>query len=247
MRALVTGAGGRVGRALALRLASGGHDVAVHYNGSAEGAEETARGVREAGRRAAALQADLLDAGAVGALVARAAEALEGPLDVLVNNASLFDRDQLETATAEGFDRHMAVHARGPMLLIHAFAEQAPRTSCVVNLIDAGVLHPGPDFFTYTLSKSALVTLTRTAALALAPRIRVNAIAPGPTLPAPRQRPEHFEALRAATPLGQGSDLDDLAQALDFLLGAKAVTGVVLPVDGGQHLAPPAEPPVTPA
>jgi NAD(P)-dependent dehydrogenase (short-subunit alcohol dehydrogenase family) len=124
------------------------------------------------------------------------------------------------------------------MLLTQGFAAQAPDGALVVNLIDAGVLDPGPDFLTYTLSKSVLVTLTRTAALALAPRIRVNAIAPGPTLPAPRQRPEHFEALRAATPLGRGSDPDDVAQALDYLLAAKAVTGVVLPVDGGQHLDP---------
>lgn len=240
MRALVTGAAGRVGRALALRLAERGHDVAVHFNGSEAGAEETAAAIRALGRRAAALHADLLDPRAAAALVPRAAEALGGPLAVLVNSASLFDRDRLETATAEAFQRHMGVHGLAPMLLTQAFAAQAPgpeeEGALVVNMIDAGILHPGPDFFTYTLSKSVLVTLTRTAALALAPRIRVNAIAPGPTLPAPRQRPEHFAALRAGTPLGHGSDPDDLAGALDYLLGAKAVTGVVLPVDGGQHL-----------
>lgn len=236
MRALVTGAGGRVGRALAIRLAERGHDVAVHYNGSEAGAEETAVAIRALGRRAETLWADLLDPASAAALVPRAAEALGGPLKILVNSASLFDRDQLETATAEAFQRHMGVHGLAPMLLTQAFAAQAEEGALVVNMIDAGVLHPGPDFFTYTLSKSVLVTMTRTAALALAPRVRVNAIAPGPTLPAPRQRPEHFAALRAGTPLGHGSDPDDLAGALDYLLGAKAVTGVVLPVDGGQHL-----------
>lgn len=238
MRALVTGAGGRLGRALAVRLAERGHDVAVHFNGSREGAEGTAAAVRGLGRRAETLGADLLDPAAAAALVGRAAGALGGPLAVLVNSASIFDRDRLPNATAEGFTRHMAVHGLAPMLLTQAFATQAPDGALVVNMIDAGVLHPGPDFFTYALSKSVLATMTRTAALALAPRVRVNAIAPGPTLPAPRQSAEHFEALRAATPLGGGSSVEDLAGALDYLLGARAVTGVVLPVDGGQHLDP---------
>jgi NAD(P)-dependent dehydrogenase (short-subunit alcohol dehydrogenase family) len=244
VRALVTGAGGRLGRALALRLAERGHDVAVHYNDSASGAEDTAAAVQAMGRRAATLQADLLDPAACAALVPDAAHALGGPLGVLVNNASLFERDNLATATADGFRRHVGVHGLAPFLLTQAFAAQAPEGALVVNMLDAGILDPGPDFFTYTLSKSLLLTMTRTAALALAPRVRVNGLAPGPTLPAPRQRPAHFEALRRSTPLGHGSEPDDLAQALDYLLDARAVTGVVLPVDGGQHLGPqPPNPP----
>lgn len=236
MRALVTGGAARLGRAMALRLAERGHEVAVHFNGSGSGAEETATAIRDLGRRAVTLKADLLDPAACATLVGRAAEALGGPLTVLVNNASVFERDQLANATAEGFQRHVGVHGLAPLLLTQGFAAQAPEGALVVNMIDAGILDPGPDFFTYTLSKSLLLTMTRTAALALAPRVRVNAIAPGPTLPAPRQRPAHFEALRASTPLGHGSEPDDIAQALDYLLAAKAVTGVVLPVDGGQHL-----------
>jgi NAD(P)-dependent dehydrogenase (short-subunit alcohol dehydrogenase family) len=249
MKALVTGAGGRLGRVLALRLAERGHDVAVHFNGSSWGAEETAAAIRALGRQSVTLQADLLDAEACTALVPRAADALGGPLTVLVNNASVFHRDGLPSATAEGFRRHVDVHGLAPLLLTQAFAAQAPGPDglpLVVNMVDAGILDPGPDFFTYTLSKSLLLTMTRTAALALAPGVRVNALAPGPTLPAPRQRPAHFEALRAKTPLGHGSDPEDIAQALDYLLGAKAVTGVVLPVDGGQHLTDQSQDPLAP-
>lgn len=234
----MTGAGGRIGRALALRLAVTGHDVAVHFNGSREGAEETARLIRADGRHAAPLGADLLDPAAASALVPEAAGALGGPLSALVNSASIFDRDTLADATPEGFARHMGLHALAPLLLTQAFAAQARPGALVVNLLDAGLDAPAPDFFTYTLSKDALRRLTLESARALAPRVRVVAISPGPTLPAPRQRPEHFEALRRATPLGAGSDPGDLADALGWLLGAKAVTGVVVPVDGGLHLGP---------
>ena len=245
MRALVTGAGARLGAAMARALGEAGHDVALHHRSDKAGAEAGAAAIRALGREAAALGADLLDPDACGTLVGRAAAALGGPIDLLVNNASVFDRDELETATLEGWDRNLGVNLRAPFLLTQAFAAQAPEagsdgeplaTGVVVNVIDQRVLKLTPHFMTYTLAKSALWTLTQTAAQALAPRIRVNAIGPGPTLRASRQSEAHFAAQRAGTPLGRGADAGDICDALLYLVGAKAVTGQLLCVDGGQHL-----------
>ena len=247
MRALVTGAGARLGRAMAVELARRGHAVAVHYNGSADGAAETARLVRAEGAEAAALQADLLDDGATRTLLRRAAEALGGPITVLVNNASIFEYDTLATATPEGWERHMASNLRAPFWLMQAMAAQGLEpavedgepvaTGLVVNMIDQRVRKLTPEFMTYTLAKSALWTLTRTGAQALAPAIRVNAIGPGPTIRGHRQSEAHFAAQRAATVLGRGADAGGIAGALGYLLSARAVTGQLICVDGGQHLA----------
>lgn len=247
MRALVTGAGARLGRAMALRLAKRGYDVAVHYNGSRQGAEETARDIEALGRKAVALKADLLDEGETSALLPQAAEAFGGPVTVLVNNASIFEYDNLATATREGWDRHFGSNLRAPFLLIQALAAQVPdpvpdangepvAQGLVVNMIDQRVRKLTPEFMTYTLAKSALWTLTQTAAQALAPRVRVNGIGPGPTVRGHRQSEDHFARQRAATILQRGSDPEDIAIALDYLLLAKAVTGELLCVDGGQHL-----------
>lgn len=247
-RALVTGAGARLGRAMALELAHRGHDVAVHYSGSEAGAAETVAAIEALGRRAVALQADLLDQDAVAALVPRAATALGGPLAVLVNNASIFDYDTLATATAESWDRHMGSNLRAPFFLIQAFAAQAPRAAAddrgepvaqalVVNMIDQRVHKLTPEFMTYTIAKMGLWALTRTAAQALAPDIRVNAIGPGPTLIGARQSEAHFARQRAHTVLGRGANPEDITRALGYFLDAPAVTGQMLAVDGGQHLA----------
>jgi NAD(P)-dependent dehydrogenase (short-subunit alcohol dehydrogenase family) len=246
-RALVTGGARRLGRAMALDLAARGYDVAIHYCGSAAAAEETAAAARGHGVRAVALQADLLDEAAAAALLPRAAAALGGPLTVLVNNASIFEHDTLATATRDSWDRHIGSNLRAPFLLTQAFAAQglAPRTDAagepvatglVVNLIDQRVLKPTPEFMTYTIAKMALWAFTRTAAQALAPAIRVNAIGPGPTLQGSRQSPAHFARQRAATILGRGAGAGDVTAALGFLLGASAVTGQLICVDGGQHL-----------
>jgi NAD(P)-dependent dehydrogenase (short-subunit alcohol dehydrogenase family) len=232
---------------MALRLAERGYDVAVHYNGSREGAEDVVRGIEGLGRRAVALQADLLDEGAAAALLPKAAEALGGPITVLVNSASIFEYDTIATATREGWDRHFGSNLRAPFLLIQALAAQVPEPvpddngepvaqGLVVNMIDQRVRKLTPEFMTYTLAKAGLWTLTQTAAQALAPRVRVNAIGPGPTIRGHRQSEDHFARQRTNTVLARGSNPEDIVAALAYLLEAKAVTGELLCVDGGQHL-----------
>ena len=247
-RALVTGGARRLGRDMALTLAQQGYDVAVHYGGSADAAEETAAEIRALGQKAATLQADLLVEDEVQALVGRAQEALGGPLTALVNNASIFEHDDYGTATRESWDRHIESNLRAPFVLIQNFAEQAPEPlkdargepvaqAMVVNMIDQRVRKLTPEFASYTIAKMGLWAMTRTAAMALAPRVRVNGVGPGPTLRGGRQSDEDFAAQRAATVLERGSDSEDITAALVYLLSAKAVTGQLLCVDGGQHLA----------
>ncbi|MEM9755610.1 MAG: SDR family oxidoreductase [Pseudomonadota bacterium] len=248
MPALVTGAGHRLGRAMAVALAEDGHDVAVHYASSAAGAEETVAEITALGRRAVALQADLLDHAATEALVPRAAEALGAPLSVLINNASIFEYDTLATATADSWDRHIGSNLRAPVFLSQAFADQAPKPSvdamgeplaeaAIINMVDQRVRKLTPEFMTYTIAKMGLWAFTRTAAQALAPAIRVNAIGPGPTLQGGRQSAEHFAKQRAATTLARGSNPADIVGAMRYLLSAPGVTGQLICADGGQHLA----------
>ena len=247
-RALVTGAGGRLGRAMALYLGARGFDVALHYATSQDGAATAADTIRAGGRRAAILQADLLDETQTSGLVARAAEALGGPLTLLVNNASIFEYDNISTATRTSWDRHIESNLRAPFVLTQAFAAQAPAPvaddrgepvaqALVINMIDQRVLKPTPEFMSYTIAKMALWALTRTAAQGLAPAVRVNAIGPGPTLQGARQTADHFARQRAATILERGADPTDVTAALGYFLDARAVTGQLLCVDGGQHLA----------
>lgn len=247
MRALVTGAGKRLGQAMAIHLARRGYDVAVHYAGSAEGAADTVAQITALGHHAVALQADLLHEDATADLVSRAVAALGGPLTVLVNNASIFEYDTLASATRQSWDRHMESNLRAPFVLTQAFAAQVPdapldaagepvAAGLVVNMIDQRVQKLTPEFMTYTLAKMGLWALTRTAAQALAPRIRVNAIGPGPTLQGARQSAEHFAGQRRNTILERGAAPADICAALGYFLDAPAVTGQLLCVDGGQHL-----------
>jgi NAD(P)-dependent dehydrogenase (short-subunit alcohol dehydrogenase family) len=246
-KALVTGAGRRLGRAMALHLAGRGHDVAVHYNSSADEAEAVAEEIRAVGLDAVTLGADLLDEEATAGLVPRAAEALGGPVTVLVNNASIFEHDTLETATADSWNRHIGSNLRAPFLLTQTFARQCPdpvsdengepqAQGLVVNMIDMRVNKLTPEFMTYTIAKMGLWAFTRTAAQALGPRARVNAIGPGPTMQGARQSAEHFRRQREATVLRRGADAEGIVRALDYFLDARAVTGQILCVDGGQHL-----------
>lgn len=247
MRALVTGAGKRLGQAMAVYLAGRGYDVAVHYAGSAEGAAETVAQIEALGRSAVALQADLLEEAEMQALLPRAREALGGPINVLINNASVFEYDNLQSATRRSWDRHFESNLRAPFVLTQAFAAQAPEagrdvagepiaTGLVINMIDQRVRKLTPEFSTYTLAKMGLWALTQTAAQGLAPAIRVNAIGPGPTLQGARQSAEHFANQRANTVLGRGANPADITAALGYFLDAPGVTGQLLCVDGGQHL-----------
>ena len=245
-RALVTGGAKRLGRAMALYLAGRGYDVAVHYAGSADEASGVVDEIRAMGRWAVALQADLLDDAETEALVARAVEGLGGPLTVLVNNASIFEYDNIRTATRASWDRHMQSNLRAPFILTQGFAAQCPpplsdqgdplAQGLIVNMIDQRVRKLTPEFTTYTLAKMGLWALTQTSAQALAPAIRVNAIGPGPTLQGARQSADHFARQRAATVLQRGANPADICAALGYFLDSPAVTGQLLCVDGGQHL-----------
>ena len=235
--ALVTGAGQRLGRAVALALGARGHAVGVHYNGSREAAEAVAAEIVRGGGRAVPLRADLGVEAETAALVGRAAAAL-GPLSVLVNSASLFENDDIDTMTAASWSAHLAVNLRAPALLAQEFARQAAPGGAIVNLIDQRVLKPTPQFLSYSVSKAGLHALTRMLAQALGPRgIRVNAVGPGPTLRNARQSEEDFARQCAATVLGRGADPADVVAAVLYLVDARAVTGQMIAVDGGQHLA----------
>jgi NAD(P)-dependent dehydrogenase (short-subunit alcohol dehydrogenase family) len=246
MTALVTGAGKRLGRAMALYLAGRGHDVAVHYASSSDEAETVVAEIRAMGRRAQAFQADLLDETQVQALIPAATAAL-GRLTVLVNNASIFEYDRIETSTRENWDRHIGSNLRAPYVLTQAFARQCPPAvpddngeplaqGLIVNMIDQRILKLTPEFSTYTIAKMGLWALTQTAAQGLAPHVRVNGIGPGPTLRGERQSETHFANQRAATVLERGSNPQDIVAALGFFLDSPAVTGQFIAVDGGQHL-----------
>jgi NAD(P)-dependent dehydrogenase (short-subunit alcohol dehydrogenase family) len=232
---------------MALYLARRGYDVAVHYASSRKEAEATAKEITELGRRAVALRADLLIETQVEKLVAMAVQGLGGPLTVLINNASVFEYDTIRTATRKSWDRHMESNLRAPFVLTQAFAAQAPpaakdaagetiATSRVVNMIDQRVHKLTPEFMSYTLAKMGLWALTRTAAQALAPQIRVNAIGPGPTIQGTRQSEDHFARQRAATILNRGANPADITAALGFFIDSPGVTGQMITVDGGQHL-----------
>jgi NAD(P)-dependent dehydrogenase (short-subunit alcohol dehydrogenase family) len=234
--ALVTGGAKRIGRAICLDLAAAGFDVAVHHRDSQAEAEDLVREIEALGRRAVALAADLADVVATDALIGRAVEAL-GPLSVLVNNASVFGDDRLDTVTGESWAEHLDVNLRAPVLLAQVFARQAPDGAAIINILDQRVLKPDPRFFSYSLSKSALWFATRTMAQDLAPRIRVNGVGPGPTLPSVHQAAGEFEAEARGTPLQRAGRPEAVAEAVRWLVDADLVTGQMIAVDGGQHLA----------
>ncbi len=248
MRALVTGAGKRLGRAMALELGRAGYDVAVHYAGSEAAAQAVAAEIRAMGRQAVAVQADLLIEAEMQTLVPAAVDALGGPLTVLVNNASIFEYDDVDTGDRDSWDRAMESNLRAPVVLTQAMAAQAPEAvldvqgepvaqALVVNMIDQRVRKLTPAFMSYTIAKMGLWAFTQTAAQALAPNVRVNAIGPGPTLQGAQQTPSQFARQRATTILARGANESDITGALRYFLGAEGVTGQLICVDGGQHLA----------
>jgi NAD(P)-dependent dehydrogenase (short-subunit alcohol dehydrogenase family) len=239
--ALVTGAGRRIGRALALEAARAGYDVAIHCRASTDEAEETAADVRALGRRAALVRADLSHEAETAGLIAQATEAL-GTVTLLVNSASAFEDDRVGDLSRQTWDLHLETNLRAPIVLAQAFAAALPADrspaigGLVVNIIDQRVWRPNPQFFSYSLSKAGLWWATQTLAQALAPRIRVNAIGPGPVLPSVHQAPGEFEAEAAGTLLQRRATPDEIAAALRYLIDATSVTGQMIAVDGGQHL-----------
>jgi NAD(P)-dependent dehydrogenase (short-subunit alcohol dehydrogenase family) len=235
--ALITGAGRRIGRAIAITLSRAGYAVVLHANRARADAERLAAEIVAAGGRAAVVLADFAEHDAVRGLVP-AASAF-GPLTLLVNSAAEFEPDEIGSLKRARFERAIAVNLAAPLFLTQAFAAQAPAgaNASIVNIVDQRVLKPTPRFLSYTLSKSALHSATTTLAQALAPKLRVNAVAPGPTLPSPRQSDAQFAAQAASLPLARGPSLDDIANAVLYLAQAKCVTGVTIAVDGGQHLA----------
>lgn len=235
---LVTGAGQRLGLAIAQRLAGQGHRVILHASRSIEQAEAAAAQLRGEGRDAVALQADLLVEADVAQLVARASSLAGGPITGLVNNASIFEGDEAADFTRASWDRHFDMHVRVPCELARDMAAALPsgQSGSIVNLIDQRIFKLTPQFFTYTLSKAALATATHTLAQALAPHVRVNGVAPGPTARNIRQSEEDFQKQVEATLLRTGSPIAHVVDAVCFLLNAEAITGQIMAVDGGQSL-----------
>ncbi|MFQ5535377.1 MAG: SDR family oxidoreductase [Sphingomonadales bacterium] len=237
--ALVTGGALRIGRAIALSLGARGWRVAVHYRQSAVEAQEVVAEIEASGGRAMAIQADLADEDEAGSLISRIGQTL-GTVTCLINNASEFEKDTIETVTRESWDRHIAINLRAPLVLTQAFAaalDSAGATGNVINMLDQRIWKLTPVFLSYTVSKTGLWTLTQTLAQALAPRVRVNAIGPGPTLPSKRQSHQHFAAQTEAVLLGHGATPDEICRAVQFILDAPSLTGQMIALDGGQHLA----------
>jgi NAD(P)-dependent dehydrogenase (short-subunit alcohol dehydrogenase family) len=235
--ALVTGGAQRIGRAIALGLATSGFDVAVHCHASADAGEATCAEVHRLGRRAVLLRADLSDEAQTTALLSRANAAL-GPLGVLVNNASPFERDEWHDATRASWDAHIEPGLRAPFVLMQHFARALPADAegVIINMLDQRVWSITPHFVSYTVAKAGLWALTQSMALALAPRIRVNGVGPGPALPNTRQTPAQFARQSASVPLGRGTNPDEVARAVLAILALPAMTGQMLALDGGQHL-----------
>lgn len=236
--ALVTGGAKRIGRAIAEDLCQNGFTVVIHAHHSVAEAEALAASLRERGGTAQALAADLTDMQAATGLIARAAETA-GPVDLLVNNASTFEHDEIGALDEGTWDMHFAMHAKAPAFLTQAMAASLPddREGVVVNMIDQRVWRLTPNFFSYTLSKAALWTATQTMAQALAPRIRVNAIGLGPTLKSARQSEQDFAKQAKAIPLQHGPDLSEIGATIRYFRENRSITGQMIALDGGQHLA----------
>src|SRR4051812_26375687 len=235
--ALVTGGGQRLGLQIVGELARNGFNVAIHYNTSRAGAEQACHSVKAMGRAAVVLQADLAAEAATECLLPDAAAAL-GPIGVLINNASRFEREEWSDVTRATWDRHLEPNLRAPFVLTQAFAKALPadRQGVVINLLDQRVWSLTPHFVSYTVSKAALWALTQTMALALAPRIRVNGIGPGPALPSLRQTDDQFARQCASMPLQRGTSPGEIARALIAILTLPGMTGQMIALDGGQHL-----------
>lgn len=235
--ALVTGAADRIGAAIAERLAADGWQVVIHYRHSTRKAQATLARIEAAGGTAALVQADLSDRAQRAGVIAAAAAPF-GPLTLLVNNASIFEKDSAADIDEALWDAHFAIHAEAPAFLSRDFAAQLPKRERgnIINIVDERVLHLSPDNFSYTLSKAVLWTMTRTMAQTFAPAIRVNAIGPGPTIREKNQSTESFVESQRRLPLGAGAGTAGIADGVMAILGLGSMTGQMLALDGGEHI-----------
>ena len=245
--ALITGAATRIGKEMALGLAAQGKNIVVHYMNSKKEAEQVVLEAKSYGVRAECIKADLLKETEVRGLISAASSLIGDQLDVLINNASIFEYDNIETASIDSWDRHIGTNLKAPLFLMQEFSRQVPdgmvdskgeylSQANIVNIVDQRVLKKTPEFFTYSLAKMGLWSLTQTAAQALAPKIRVNAIGPGPTVQGHRQKEDHFKKQRKNTVLKRGSTPSEILAALTFILKTPSITGQLICIDGGQHL-----------
>ncbi len=247
---LVTGAAKRIGREIAIALAEDGWTVGIHHRRSAADADALCRSLTNAGKRAYVVAADLDDDADIDRLMDEAVSAA-GPVTCLVNNASVFEHDSLETLSRDSWDTHMNVNLWAPIKLAQSMENRLPdgETGNIVNIADQRVINIPPGFLSYTISKAGMWAMTQSLALALAPRIRVNAIGPGPTLPSPRQTQEQFDMQADRVPLGHGAGAGEIADGVRYILSASSLTGQIIALDGGQHLGwefpEPGAPPVT--
>lgn len=234
--ALVTGAAHRIGAHIAKAMAGQGWAVAIHYHGSSLDAEAVCAEIRAANGQAEIFHADFACEEEVQGLIARVEEKM-GPLDCLINNASVFENDTAFNATRQSWDLHLNVNLRAPFVLMQNFATSCQgREGVIINIIDQRVWNLNPHFTSYTLSKAGLWTLTQTLAQAFAPHIRVNAIGPGPTLPSVRQDLADFKRQYLNVPLKKPTDLVEISNAVMYILGANSMTGQMIALDGGEHL-----------
>jgi NAD(P)-dependent dehydrogenase (short-subunit alcohol dehydrogenase family) len=236
--AIVTGGAVRIGRALSLRLAEAGCDVCVHYHSSREEADQLAGQIQKSGRRAIAVQADLRQPVESAAIIMERCQSELGPASVLVNSAAIFEPCSLDEVTADNWQRHVDLNLAAPVFLSQAFARQAPKDlkGNIINILDWRATKPVPGHLPYTISKAGLAALTKLLAQELAPRIRVNAIAPGAILPLAGQDQASFQSLSAQIPLNRTGTPQDVADAMLFLLESDFITGEILHLTGGQQL-----------
>ena len=245
--ALITGGARRIGRGIALALAREGYDVIIHFSGSEQEAYNLEKHLNSFGVRATCLKANLLEDQEINSLIRRSIEKIGKKITLLINNASIFEEDSIQTMTLESWHRHIYTNLKAPVFLSQSFAEQVPECETdingellsganIINIIDQKVLNLNPKFITYTLAKSGLWNFTKLAAQALGPKIRVNAIGPGPVLKASHQTKEKFQNHRRKTLLGRGSDVDEICRAIIFILSSPGLTGQMISIDGGEHL-----------
>ena len=236
-KAIITGGARRLGRAMALELASQGTDIIIHYNTGVEDAEETRDLARQKGVRAEIIKADLLEMSDTIELIAKAKLLISGAFDTLINNASIFENDKLENFNSKSWEKHISTNLKAPALLTKEFSKNIKsKNNNIINIIDQRIFKLTPYFFSYTLSKTGLYTLTKTSAMSLSPNIRVNGIAPGPTIKNKRQSEKHFKSQYLATPLKQQVDVNEICNAVDFFIKNSSITGQVLAIDSGQSL-----------